>query len=220
MVKMFANLKKKYPVTLSFIASAIVLFIFTLLLFIPHGGDASSNTIYVDDSGGANYTSIQDAIDNAAEGDMIYVYEGIYHENIVVDKKITLQGEDRKAVIDVGYNGDAIIISKSGVYVSSFTIVHGGDGDYGIKLYGVENCTVKNCNLSDNYAGVGLFWSNNNLIGRNVFSGNTYALFSTSGKSNRIEENIISENINGIRFGGYSLTSYNIIRYNLSLIHI
>jgi len=214
MVKLFANLKKKYPVTLSFIASAIVLFIFTLLLSFPNSGNASSNTLYVDDSGGANYTSIQDAITHAVDGDIIYVYEGIYHENVVVDKKITLQGENKNAVIDAGYGGDAISVLESNVYISGFTTINGGNGSYGIKLYGVENCTVKNCNLSDNYAGVGIFWSNNNLIGRNVFSGNTYAIFSTSGKNNRIEENIFLGNTNGVRFGGGSYTRYNIIRYN------
>jgi len=37
---------------------------------------ASGNTIYVDDSGEANYTSIQPAIDAADPGDTIYVYSG------------------------------------------------------------------------------------------------------------------------------------------------
>jgi len=214
MARLFANLKKKYPVTLSFIAPAIVLFILALLLSFPNSGNASSNTIYVDDGGGANYTSIQDAITHAADGDIVYVYEGTYHENVVVNKKITLQGENKKAIIDAGYGGDAISVMENGVYISGFTAINGGNGSYGIKLYGVENCTVKNCNLSDNYAGVGIFWSNNNLIGRNVFSGNTYAIFSTSGKNNHVEENIFLGNTNGVRFGGGSYTRHNIIRYN------
>ncbi len=214
MVKLFTHLKKKHATAFFLVAFISVFFISAFPLFVTNSSDASSNTIYVDDSGGANYTSIQNAIDHAADGDIIYVYEGIYHENVVVNKKITLQGENKKAVIDAGYNGDAIIVTDNDVYISGFTTINGGNGSYGIKLYGVENCTVKNCNLSGNYAGMGIFWSNNNIIDRNVFSSNTYAIFSTSGKNNRIEENIFLGNTNGIRFGGGSYTSYNIIRYN------
>jgi len=211
MVKLFLYLKKRCSIAFFLLASASIFFI---SLLVTHNIDASSSTIYVDDSGGANYTSIQDAIDHASDGDTVYVYEGTYYENVIVNKKITLQGENKKAVIDAGYGGDAIAVITNDVYISGFTAINGGNGSYGIKLYGVENCTIKNCNFSDNYAGVGIFWSNNNFIRRNIFSGNTYAIFSTSGENNKIEENIFSGNTNGIRFGGGIYASYNIIRYN------
>lgn len=35
-------------------------------------------TIYVDDDGNADYTNIQDAIDNANDVDTIFVYNGTY----------------------------------------------------------------------------------------------------------------------------------------------
>ena len=61
----------------------------------PTGG----NTLYVGGSGPNNYTSIQDAIDNASDGDTIYVYSGIYYENVVINKRINLIGEDRNGTI-------------------------------------------------------------------------------------------------------------------------
>jgi pectin methylesterase-like acyl-CoA thioesterase len=56
------------------------------------------NTIYVDDDGGADFTHIQNAIDASRNGDTIFVYGGIYNENLVVDKSVTLVGEDKELI--------------------------------------------------------------------------------------------------------------------------
>ena len=42
-----------------------------------------SDDVYVDGE------SIQDAINSAEEGDVIYVGEGVYYENLIVNKSIT-----------------------------------------------------------------------------------------------------------------------------------
>ena len=47
--------------------------IFLLLVLI---GGSEAKTITVDDSGGADYSSIQNAVNNATEGDTIRVFEG------------------------------------------------------------------------------------------------------------------------------------------------
>jgi hypothetical protein len=46
-------------------------------------------TWMVDDCGGANFTRLQDAIDNASAGDPIPVYGSIYHEDVNVEKQLT-----------------------------------------------------------------------------------------------------------------------------------
>ena len=38
------------------------------------------NILYVGGSGPGNYTKIQDALDNATEGDTVYVYSNTYYE--------------------------------------------------------------------------------------------------------------------------------------------
>ena len=45
--------------------------------------DVGASTYYVGGSGGGNYSSIQDAIDDASDGDTVFVYNGIYNENII-----------------------------------------------------------------------------------------------------------------------------------------
>ncbi|MCJ7697962.1 MAG: hypothetical protein MUO73_06505, partial [Thermoplasmata archaeon] len=58
------------------------------------------NTLYVGGSGPGNYTTIQAAINNATNGDTIFVYNNTYNENIDTKlKKISLMGEERDITI-------------------------------------------------------------------------------------------------------------------------
>ena len=59
----------------------------------PPSGGADGATITVDPGGGADHTSIQDAVDNATDGDVVEIAEGYYFESVVVNVSITLQGE-------------------------------------------------------------------------------------------------------------------------------
>ncbi len=40
------------------------------------------NTLYVGGNGPGNYSIIQDAVDNASNGDMVYVYSGVYNQGM------------------------------------------------------------------------------------------------------------------------------------------
>jgi len=59
------------------------------------------NTLYVGGLGPNNYTKIQDAINNATEGDTVFVYDDSspYVENIVVDVSISLLGQDKDTTV-------------------------------------------------------------------------------------------------------------------------
>jgi pectin methylesterase-like acyl-CoA thioesterase len=45
---------------------------------------------YVDDDGSADFSKIQDAINAASPGDTIYINNGTYYENIVVNRSVSL----------------------------------------------------------------------------------------------------------------------------------
>ena len=65
----------------------------------------SGNWLYVGGSGPENYSTIQSAINNASSGDTIFVFNGIYYENIILNKdSINLTGENKEKTIIDGMN--------------------------------------------------------------------------------------------------------------------
>ena len=84
-------------------------------------------TFYVGGSGPGNFSKIQDAIDAASDGDTVFVYNDAspYFENLVIEKSITLEGEDKETTRILGdESSDFVIvnISADDVTVSGFTI--------------------------------------------------------------------------------------------------
>ncbi len=149
---------------------------------------------------------IQDLIDNASDGDTIHIPSGIYNENIVINKSISLIGEDKDTtIIDGGGNGTVIYVSND-VTISGFTIQN---GDNGIALHKSNRNTIKgNSIISNNENGINILGSYLNIIsGNNINSNNeTGILISLSGGFfpltpsffNIIKGNNISNNENGV----------------------
>lgn len=91
----------------------------------------NGNILYVGGDGANNYTKIQDAINDAINGDTIFVYDDSspYYENIVINKSINLIGENRNTIIcgnDSSSNnsiGEKVIsVEANFVNISNFTI--------------------------------------------------------------------------------------------------
>ncbi|UCE38360.1 MAG: hypothetical protein JSW00_03745 [Thermoplasmata archaeon] len=112
--------------------------------------------IYVDDEPGEgpgnpkeNFTSIQEAIDNASEGDTIYVYNGTYYENVVVNKSIDLVGENKsRTIIDGQKNAATLLIRDTiDVSVNNFSIHNGSRPEGSLK---VDNASadISYCNIN------------------------------------------------------------------------
>jgi len=79
--------------------------------------------LYVGGSNPGNYSKIQDAIDNASQGDIVFVYDDSapYYENIAINVPIHLIGENRNTTSIEGGN-HAVSIFVDGVTVSGFRI--------------------------------------------------------------------------------------------------
>ena len=58
-------------------------------------------TRFVGGSGPGNYTSIQDAINDSSDGDIVFVYTGTYYESLIVDKAIHLLRENKYSTVIV-----------------------------------------------------------------------------------------------------------------------
>ena len=160
--------------------------------------------------------TIQDLIDAAEPGATIYITNGTYHENIVINKSISLIGENRESTIINGLGGDhAISIIANMVKISNFTIKGStGRSNGGIGLNDVYRCNISNCNLSYNNDGIYLLNSSYNFITNNIFSNNRangIQLYTSS--YNEITDNTILHNKrNGIEL--YHFSNENIIEQN------
>jgi parallel beta-helix repeat protein len=83
------------------------------------------STIIVPD----NYPTIQEAINNANDGDTIYVKAGTYYEHVVVNKTVSLVGENESTtIIDGGGTGVVVELQSVHINLSRFTIRSGEKG--------------------------------------------------------------------------------------------
>ena len=118
---------------------ALLILVVAETLFIK---TARGRTITVPDE----YPTIQAAIGNATDGDTIFVKKGTYHENIGIDKQVSLIGEDRDSTIidgapSEGYRVPVSIKCDRG-NLSGFTLRYG--------YAGIQIGEVKHCNISGN----------------------------------------------------------------------
>jgi len=164
----------------------------------------SGDILYVGGNGPGNYSNIQDAIDNANDGDTVFVYNGTYRENIIINKSINLIGEDREMTfINGGFRNDVVIISADGINISDFTIKESRADTAGIAVYSDYNTITSNkisCGISHCY-GIWLHWNTSfNTIKDNIISYNRYGVNIHGSNANNISGNIISNNYYGIDF--------------------
>jgi parallel beta-helix repeat protein len=175
-----------------------MLIVSATILVLSLVGTASATNWTVDSSGGADFTGIQAAINNAKDGDTIIVHSGVYYENVVVDKLVTLKGINLP-VVDAGGEGSAITLTADGITLVGFTATNSGiffEIAAGIKVTSNNN-TITGNNVSSNMDGIGLYYfSNNNTITGNNVSNNWYGidLFYPSSNNNTISGNSARNN--------------------------
>jgi parallel beta-helix repeat protein len=138
------------------------------------------DTFYVGGSGPGNYTRIQDAIDNASDGDTVFVYDDSspYYENIIINKSLNFIGEDRDStLIDGMASGNSCIeVIANNVHISNFTIQNAlYTNNAGIWIRNGSHNVIFNNNIFDSDYGVHIFGKGahdvtfNNIIKDNYF---------------------------------------------------
>jgi len=138
---------------------------------LPLQGSAG-NTLYVGGDGPGNYSRIQDAVDNATSGDIIFVYQGIYLEHVFINKQVTLIGETSdQTIIDGNGSGNIIKIQTDGVTVTQFTLKNGGIGVYIVQS---SNQSILRNIIIDNWEGIGLLDASHCLISGNTIAHNGF----------------------------------------------
>ena len=183
------------------------------------------NTLDVGGSGPGNYSKIQDAIDDANEGDTVFVYNGIYYENIFINTTINLIGQDKNStIIDGDKKHDVIYIGfpANNVNITGFTIQNSGNYsaggalfDAGIEIHSDYN-NIKN-NIISNHPLYGIFfWASkrNNIFYNRITKCERSGIDFLAGPNNIFSYNVIYNNEVGISFLGSSNSKDNILSYN------
>ncbi|MCX6665282.1 MAG: right-handed parallel beta-helix repeat-containing protein [Euryarchaeota archaeon] len=193
-----------------------LLFISILIRCVPTGlCETSTGSIFnVGGTGAGNYTNIQDAINVASAGDTVFVFNGTYHENLIVNTSIQLIGEDRNTtIINGSRNGCVIILTADQVTITGFTITWGGlmFPDAGICVESSDNTITKNT-IVENYYGMHMsYFSGNTLISENYIANNHQCgiYFSRSSNNRLIGNTVMNQPSNG--FGLYESSNNNTI---------
>jgi parallel beta-helix repeat protein len=185
---------------------------------------ASATIHYVNETGsGGAFTSIQNAINASIDGDTVFVFNGTYHENIIVNKTISLTGEDRDITIINGSDTQHIVVLNSDfINISGFKIRCGGVGGWpnvisGLVLENVSNCKIFDTIISDCYPGINLYYTHENIITGNNISNNEDGIWIRYSSNNTITYNTLMYNeiaIDGENAGSNNVISYNEISYN------
>ena len=183
---------------------------------------SSGNTLYVGGSGEGNYTKIQDAIDDAYDGDTVFVFDDSspYYEHVIIDKSIYLVGEEKNTtIIDGSGSGHVVTLAENGITLNGFTIQKGGP--YGSFHSGVcirsNHNTVNNNKILNSGNGIITEDASNNIISENIISGNGRGIMiREESNDNSITRNTIIGNTGGVDLQniGSLNPSNNIVSWN------
>jgi len=124
------------------------------------------------------YQNITSGLEHTSDGDTIFVYEGIYYECVVVNKGVSLVGEDRDStIIDGNENGTVVSITANNVGIKGFTIRRSGtrSWDSGIFVHSSGN-DISHNKITNNNDGIILHSRSNNLISDNTITNNNYGV--------------------------------------------
>lgn len=173
-----------------------IIFIALLVWLSPIDG---ARTFIVDDDGFANYKTIQEAVGAANNGDTIYVKPGIYNEEVILNKSLTIMpllGESGPIIL----NGEGL---ETGITISS------------------NGCSLEGLTLQ-NYAGAAVYvLSDGNTITKNVFEDASPAILARSSNNNSVNENLITKCQGGVALrdnsDGNTIEKNEIIGCNISI---
>jgi parallel beta-helix repeat protein len=161
-----------------------------------------SSTITVPD----NYPTIQEAINGAHDGDSVFVRSGVYYEHLVVNKSISLVGEDSRNTVIDGNRSDKYIVSllASGVTLRNFMVAN--SDSIAVEINRSSNDVIMGNRLFHEGVGVWLEQSENSLIQNNVIFDTSFAVLLDTGCNNTI---VTSNRISEATFGTILTNSNN-----------
>jgi nitrous oxidase accessory protein len=191
--------------------------IFSVLFPYANGEEITTTIIYVGGNGAGNYSSIHAAVNNASANVTIFVYNGTYYENLVIEKSIVLHGESKNStIIDGGRNKFVVTLAADHITLSGFMITHSElkfpfSGIYVVSDYN----TISNNVLTDNFYGMQLGYGTgyNEIMNNIIYDNERCGVYFNHSSDNRLIGNIVGNHpANG--FGLYEFSNNNKIINN------
>ena len=165
----------------------------------------ATGTIIVPDE----YPTIQEAINNANEGDTVFVRTGTYYENVVVNKTVFLIGENKEKTIIDGNNTywEIIKITANNTIVSGFTVKNGSG--FGIQIRRSFGNTIENNKVIDTLYGIRLDQSvSNSIIGNTAKSNRFMGILLGTSSNNILRNNEMVSNPENFGVWGISISDF------------
>jgi beta propeller repeat protein/parallel beta-helix repeat protein len=163
---------------------------------------ASAKEITVDNSGpGADFKSIQEAVNNSSSGDLILVYPGFYNECVDIWNNVS--------ILSVSENPEdttvrAFILSANNITLSGFRVQEH------LKLQGPVNCNwydkIENCTVKNNIleSGIGTDNCYNSTIEKNVILDSGIFIWGPEGDYTfTVSDNLIVSGVIRVDHGPY-----------------
>lgn len=151
-------------------------------------------TLFIDDDQPADFNTIQAAINAAENGQSLYVYNGEYEENIVINKTLWIIGEySNTPTIDGQGLGKVVSITADSVTLTNFRIERSSTTptqDYAIYIISSYNTITQNL-ITNNGNGI---WQNStgNKISDNIITNSIRkGLILQNSSGNTISDNTI-----------------------------
>ncbi len=159
---------------------------------------SSGTTIYVP----GDYPSIQEAVNHATDGDLIHIRTGIYHEHVIVDKQVNIEGEgaDVTYIDGSGDNNHVFKITADNVDITGFTIQNCSVGFSGIRVLG-DACIISDNILTLCGGGVELWDVDDAVLHHNTFKENTWGVYIHSSDQCQLDNNSFMGNLYGMELG-------------------
>jgi len=153
-----------------------------------------------------SFGTIQEAINTAENGSTIQVPSGTYYEHVIINKTVSLIGEENfTSVIDGSNNGTVVEITANDVFITGFKVQNSGYGwtRHGIYVYMADYCTIEGNHLFKDCHNIRLNYSRGSAVKGNTIDGvmtqpTMYGIRVENSVNCTVEDNHVSDCVGAI----------------------
>jgi hypothetical protein len=164
---------------------------------------SSTQSIIVSANGSGDFSTIREALRNAATGARVFIRPGLYNESIVIDKHIEITGDGSiEDIIVESTNSSCIMMETDKASVRGLTL-RGRGAKFGKTFFAVDvprgELTIENCDISsDSFSCIAIHgsWANPLIKNCRIHDGADSGVYIFDNARGQIEECDIYHNAN------------------------